>query len=762
MKILTDTGLEILWQRIKDLYKKTSVSAKQTTTSTADAGTNVMTFTFGDGTSTTLSVKNGSKGSDGARGATGATGATGAKGEKGDRGPVGETGPQGNSGIADASNKALINDAVTGGATSYLSAEVGKLGILTYDCSKGGTVEHASLQDAINAVPTTFRKAGVSIIYKSGDSIYRYALKSSSWSSDPANWFSVEENLSDVYLLKTRMIGLDYEYNKTISTEGTYTEKFTLSKGTYIIEGLSETYSSKLSFYKDDSKIAEMSGYLNQGGKEILVLKDDVNYIRYYIVSGKLHFRIKKDSTPIDEELKNLKEETKELSLSQYSCGTLINSEITQGQGYNFNADTNSYALFYSKYWNLSKTDVSTEKAVFIKLSLSNNSNINSQALFLDKDDKVILSLFDRIGKTTQENVTEVIYVPKNAVKLLLQSEESNWIRVFKVESKEKSNLPYYYFDNNYLNRAIERIESNKNESDDTVTFAFITDVHFYANAKNAPKLINYIAGHTDLAFAVFGGDVPETDRNSISELLDTGKEWNDLCKSDCPNIRIYPCRGNHDYLATINGKTEYASIAQTYNTVMANNIDNFIKGDPSKMYYYFDIPKRKLRIIVLDWYDKGYDYMYMSKDEWDWLAKVLITDNRILIFGHEGSAENLYIEGENTYYHQTLHSILKACKNKRSVTYDYWIGSKSYQQTYDFSKAGDLIACISGHMHNDLYNIDDNLLSICTMCDAMYGSGRIKGTITEQAFDVFTVNFKNKTIKTVRVGYGSDRSFSL
>lgn len=199
MKILTDTGLAILWQRIKDLYKKTSVSAKQTTTSTADAGTNVMTFTFGDGTSTTLSIKNGSKGSDGARGATGATGAKGEKGEKGDRGPVGETGPAGPSGIADASNKALINDAVTGGATSYLSAEVGKLGILTYDCSKGGTVEHASLQDAINAVPTTFQKAGVSIIYKFGNSIYRYALKSSSWSTDSAKWFSVEKIIFTLY-----------------------------------------------------------------------------------------------------------------------------------------------------------------------------------------------------------------------------------------------------------------------------------------------------------------------------------------------------------------------------------------------------------------------------------------------------------------------------------------------------------------------------------------------------------------------------------
>ena len=208
----------VLWQKIKDLYKKISISAKQTTTSTADGGTNVMTFTFGDGTSTTLSVKNGSKGADGA------------KGEKGDRGPVGETGPQGNSGIADASNKALINDAVTGGETSYLSAEVGKLGILTYDCSKGGTIDHASLQDAINAVPTTFRKTGVSIIYKSGDSIYRYALKSNSWSADSANWFSVEEKVCELSLTLRNtgilnITSLDYTFSGYYSsTDGAFTE----------------------------------------------------------------------------------------------------------------------------------------------------------------------------------------------------------------------------------------------------------------------------------------------------------------------------------------------------------------------------------------------------------------------------------------------------------------------------------------------------------------------------------------------------------
>ena len=124
---------------------------------------------------------------------------TGLKGEKGDKG---EVGMQGNSGVADASNKTLVNDAITGGETDFLSAEIGKLGILTYDCSKGGSVTHATLQDAINSVPTTFQKVGLTITYKSSDTIYRYTLNANVWSSDPVNWFSVEDKLSDLERIK--------------------------------------------------------------------------------------------------------------------------------------------------------------------------------------------------------------------------------------------------------------------------------------------------------------------------------------------------------------------------------------------------------------------------------------------------------------------------------------------------------------------------------------------------------------------------------
>lgn len=64
-------------------------SITQTTTSTADAGSNVMTVTLSNGNTSTFTVRNGSKGS---------TGATGPQGPKGDKGDTGATGPQGAAG----------------------------------------------------------------------------------------------------------------------------------------------------------------------------------------------------------------------------------------------------------------------------------------------------------------------------------------------------------------------------------------------------------------------------------------------------------------------------------------------------------------------------------------------------------------------------------------------------------------------------------------------------------------------------------------
>lgn len=64
---------------IKD-FPTVLTGGSQTTTSTSDGGSNVFTFNKSDGTTTTLTVKNGSKGSTGATGAIGPRGPKGASG----------------------------------------------------------------------------------------------------------------------------------------------------------------------------------------------------------------------------------------------------------------------------------------------------------------------------------------------------------------------------------------------------------------------------------------------------------------------------------------------------------------------------------------------------------------------------------------------------------------------------------------------------------------------------------------------------------
>lgn len=117
--------------KVKGLIPKNYiVSGSQTTTSTADGGTNVYTFTRSNGQTSTFSVKNGTKGAAGAKGDKGDTGAAGAKGATGATGVRGSRWNSGTaitgtsttatvfsgSGITDA----LVNDFYLNTSTGYV------------------------------------------------------------------------------------------------------------------------------------------------------------------------------------------------------------------------------------------------------------------------------------------------------------------------------------------------------------------------------------------------------------------------------------------------------------------------------------------------------------------------------------------------------------------------------------------------------------------------------------------------------------------
>ena len=82
----------------------------------------------------------------------------------------------------------------------------------------------------------------------------------------------------------------------------------------------------------------------------------------------------------------------------------------------------------------------------------------------------------------------------------------------------------------------------------------------------------------------------------------------------------------------------------------------------------------------------------------------------------------------------------------------------------YDFTNTDAEVACvIGGHTHWDgMVKTSGGVPVIATSCDMYLGiSGMEKGTVTEQAFDVFTIDTSAKMISTKRIGYGADRVFT-
>ena len=110
----------------------------QTTTSSADGGSNV--YTFSDGSK--ITVKNGSKGSAGAtgpQGPKGDTGATGLQGPKGDKGDPGPQGPKGDTGATPTIRATAGSNIETTGTPSVTASTSGTTTTFTFNYLKGAT-----------------------------------------------------------------------------------------------------------------------------------------------------------------------------------------------------------------------------------------------------------------------------------------------------------------------------------------------------------------------------------------------------------------------------------------------------------------------------------------------------------------------------------------------------------------------------------------------------------------------------------------------
>jgi UDP-2,3-diacylglucosamine pyrophosphatase LpxH len=327
--------------------------------------------------------------------------------------------------------------------------------------------------------------------------------------------------------------------------------------------------------------------------------------------------------------------------------------------------------------------------------------------------------------------------------------------------------IPGYYHEDNYIDNKIDVINQNT-QVQTGVSFAYFTDSHWGDNANQQGKLLDYISQQTSINQIFFGGDIPQA-YGINSKLKDATNLYQKIVKST--KYPVYSVHGNHDLTIKTSSTSDQGLTENQLKQYDVLNRSNELKinGVLNKNYYYLDNPVQKVRFIILDdW--SGIDTSIahgvkagITQDEIDWLLNVALDVNgyTFVILTHAPSDEQIPVYVPTN---KILQQVLIAINNKQKFEWN----EDNITASVDFSDTTNYVALhLSGHNHQDASHINNNVLSVSTICDALYNDDpnyteqRQKGSINEQCIDVVSVDTTNRTIKMCRIGAGDDRSFN-
>lgn len=260
------------------------------------------------------------------------------------------------------------------------------------------------------------------------------------------------------------------------------------------------------------------------------------------------------------------------------------------------------------------------------------------------------------------------------------------------------------------------------------ISFAFISDTHWGANAKHSPALLNYICNHTNLNKIVHGGD------HTINSLSDIRGFVNAIEKP----VDYIPCVGNHEFDSTLqftDAEIWSCGFKRSENIYKYNDGFNYCCDDEFQ----------KVRFIVLNYNDPGcVTYLETHASELDSLWTIVIVCHEY--WGDRQSASDPV----------TPSAIGTAIVDAIDENAEVW------QAT--------VALFLVGHIHQDKDTTTSTGVPIVSInCDA-YEDGQsfnwggyqmTLGTTTEQCFDLVNIDTANKVIYMTRIGAGSDRQFT-
>lgn len=347
-----------------------------------------------------------------------------------------------------------------------------------------------------------------------------------------------------------------------------------------------------------------------------------------------------------------------------------------------------------------------------------------------------------------------------------------------------------YYIETEVKEKAAE-IQKYQNEN--TITFAFMTDIHYASNHNHVVRFKRTMNAYRELAKIV-----------SIDKLILGGDYTNEGCKEYKENTfrelraligqhDYFPVHGNHDdgsiwdraYIKNdkaVNHLTHTELYKLFYNHLPKYGAEFDLKNH--SLYYMCNDNNTKTRYIFLDSGDvpyihlengllkyRGQDIFGLSQAQTDWLANTALKFEEpgwsVLFVTHSliipTNMENPGILHENMELFRRM-----IIAYEKGEDYCDTLGKDELKvcADYKFSKyeRADIIGCFVGDYHYDeIYYYDDKIPVILTGNAVMYDKDphaqkRTDGTKTEILFDVVTVDKKERKIHITRIGAGNNR----
>lgn len=301
-----------------------------------------------------------------------------------------------------------------------------------------------------------------------------------------------------------------------------------------------------------------------------------------------------------------------------------------------------------------------------------------------------------------------------------------------------------------YYNSHIAAVKNAINEHKGLIgkngcSFVFCTDIHWGSNQKNSPALIKDIANNCFLDNVVLGGDYINQYNNDKAGAI----YWIRQCMKNYRNIAdyVFPIFGNHDINSNGTTSESYLTDAETY-SLINSWISNEVQYGTNYFDFYWDDEKTNTRFIMLDTGAQSVDGGIISENTFTWLNDVLNTTKNIVVFAH-------WLYSPTTWNHPLVDGVLTGSFTSSANRLFNILDTLN-------TNNGKVQAIITGHLHCD-YHLETpgGIPIIWTDTDSTLALGdntATAGTITEQCFDVMTIDYTNHRIYCDRVGRGSSR----